>query len=115
VCPRRAAHVFGTSVDAAIRGVGFAPNDPDLGREDRAFATIAQRPAHQPLVLAAPVHVGGVDQCDPELERAMNRPNRLRLGDRLVEFGHPHAAQTDRAGPRAVRAELAIDHVRRLR
>ena len=109
------ADVLGPAVAAAKRRIGGAAHHPAFRRHDRRRTAIAQRAPDEPLVLAAAVHVGRVDQRHPELERAVDRARRLAFGDGIVELRHPHAAQPDRADLRAVRAESPCVHRRCLR
>ena len=48
------------------------------------------------LVRARAVHVGRVEEVHAELERAVDRRDRLRLVGGAVELGHPHAAEAER-------------------
>ena len=56
-----------------------------LRREHDVVAAALQRLADDLLRLAARVDVGGVDEVDPGVERAVDDP------DRLVVVGLPHA------------------------
>src|SRR5581483_709093 len=57
------------------------------------------RPADELLVAAEAVHVGGVEEEDSELERPVDRRDRLLLVGRPIERRHPHA-------PEALRGDL---------
>src|SRR5690349_3011863 len=62
-------------------------------REYHAIPAIPNRAADELLIRERPVHVGRVEEVDPELDSAMDRRDRLRLGARAVELAHSHAAQ----------------------
>ena len=86
----------------------------ELCREHDLVAAVLDRAADEPLVLERPVRVGRVEEIDPKLERAVDRRDRLALVRRSVELGHPHAAEADRGGLEALRAEAALIHRRKL-
>ena len=105
-------HVLGPSVEHAQRRVVRA-DDAELGRHDRLLAPSLQRLAEQQLVGAPPVHVRRVEQCHAELERTMDRADRLASSGRAVELGHPHAAESERRDAQAAAAQLALLHAHR--
>ena len=75
---RSRAHVLGAAVDAARERVVGAAHDAELRRERRPRrGRPASGAADQLLVRVRPVHVGGVEQVDAELERAVDRGDRL--------------------------------------
>ncbi len=89
----RLAHVLGTPDDRATAvGIHVVP---ELGREYDLVTPPRDRAADELLVLAhaMPVDVGGVEEEDPELERAMDRRDRLLFVGRAVPRRHPHAAE----------------------
>src|SRR5439155_24332929 len=51
------ADVLGPSVDPSSRRVAFIANDPELGREYDLLTPVADRPAHELLVLVRAVHI----------------------------------------------------------
>ena len=57
---------------------------------------LANRAADELLVLERPVHVGGVEEVDAELERAVDRGDRLGVVASAVELAHAHAAESHR-------------------
>ena len=83
-----------------------AAQRPELHRDQRLVATIAQRPSDQQLVVPGGVVVAGVEQGDPGVKRRVNRRDALGLVRRTVEVGHPHAAQGQRKDDGAARPEL---------
>ena len=68
----------------------------ELGGEDDLVAAAGDRPADQLLVGERAVHVGGVEEGDAELERAVDRRDRLGLVAGAVELRHAHAAEAER-------------------
>ena len=73
----RASDVLRAAVDAARRGVVRVAHEPELRREHDLVAAAGDRPADQLLVGERAVHVGGVEEGDAELERAVDRRDRL--------------------------------------
>ena len=86
------ANVRGAAVDAEELAVRAA-DVPELGRQHDAFAPAGNRLPDEPLVCAPTVRVGGVEERDPELERPVDRRDRLALVRAAVELGHAHAAE----------------------
>ena len=87
------AHVFRASVDAA--GSVLPDEVRELRGEDHFVAAVGDRPADELLVLAEPrsVHVGGIEEGDAEVERAVNRRDRLVLVCLAVPGRHSHTAE----------------------
>ena len=83
---------------------------PELRREHDFVAPALDRAAHEPLVLERPVRVSRVEEVDAELERAVDRRDRLALVRRSVELGHTHAPEAQRGGLEALRAEATRLH-----
>ena len=69
---------------------------PELRREHDLVAAAGDRLPDEPLVRAPAVHVGRVEEGDSELDRALDRRDRLTLVGGAVELGHPHAAEPER-------------------
>jgi hypothetical protein len=67
----------------------------ELGGQHHLVLVSGDRPPDQPLVGERPVHVGGVQQGDAELQRPLDGGDRLLLVGRPVRLGHHHAAQAD--------------------
>src|SRR5439155_1364041 len=87
----RGANVRGTAVEPAQRAVLRVANDAALGGERHLRAPPANGPPDELLVGVRPVHVGGVEERDAEIERAVDRRNRLGLVGRAVELAHARA------------------------
>src|SRR5205823_5609147 len=75
-----------------------------------AHAPPANGPPDELLVGVRPVHVGGVEERDAEIERAVDRRNRLGLVGRAVELAHAHAAEPDRGDFEAGEASRVHGH-----
>ena len=90
------ADVLGPPVDPAHARVSRLAHDAALGGQHHPIAAIADGAADQLLVLVRPVHVGGVEQIDAEVERAVDRGDRLGLVGGAVELAHAHAAEAER-------------------
>src|SRR5215211_7692858 len=98
--------VLRRAVDAApVRVIGVA-QDAELGRDDDAVAAAGDRAADEPLVRVRAVHVGGVEEGYAELQRPLDRRDRLAVVARAVEVGHAHAAESLAGDGQALAAEL---------
>ena len=82
----------------------------ELRREHDLVPPVADRFAHELLVRTAAVHVGRVEEVDAELERSVDRRDRLALVGRSVELRHPHAAEAESGDLESLCAELASVH-----
>jgi hypothetical protein len=87
-----AVHVLGAAVDADPAAVGSALV-AELRRQHHLVASSEKCTAEQLLVRERAVHVGGVEEGDPELDCPMDRGDRLGVVARTVELAHPHAAE----------------------
>ena len=105
----RPRHVGGAAVDEvalAVRALDLA----ELGGEHDLVAPSLDRAAEQLFVLAPAVHVRGVEEVDPEVERLVDHGDRLGVVPLAVDARHGHAAEPDgRDAERAV-PERAIVH-----
>ncbi|CAN5572169.1 hypothetical protein BH20ACT19_BH20ACT19_07730 [soil metagenome] len=106
----RAAHVLGLAVDPEHRAV-LGALVAELGGEHDLVPAALDRPADEALVGERPVHVGGVEERHPELERAADRGDRLVLVGRAVELGHAHAAEPLCGDLEPLASERALVHV----
>jgi hypothetical protein len=86
------AHILRVAAHAEELAV-LAAHVGELRRQHDVVATVGDRLADELLVRERPVHVGGVDEVDAELERAVDRRDRLALVAGAVELRHPHAAE----------------------
>ena len=97
---------------SSTRFVGFSSvrreADAELGRDDEFVATAGDRLADELLVRVRAVHLGGVEEVAAQLERAVDRRERLALVGGPVESGHAHAAEPDRGN--VERSEVASSH-----
>ena len=86
------ADVIGLAVDAEERPF-LAAHVAELRGQHDLVAPAADGAADEQLVRERAVHVRRVDEVDAELERTVDRRDRLALVGRAVELRHPHAAQ----------------------
>ena len=98
-------HVLGAAVDGAVGVVGGV--DAELGGELHLVAPAGDRAAHQALVGLRPVHVGGVEQGDAELEGPLDGRDPVLVLDRGVREGHAHATEADGRDLEALVSETA--------
>src|SRR5437867_669370 len=88
------AHVLRPPVDGAHPRV-VAAHDAELGGDDDLVAPAADPAPDELLVGVGAVHVGGVEEVDAEVERAVDGRDRFAVVVRAVELRHPHAAEAD--------------------
>ncbi len=82
------------STAAVARFGGLSPDGHCYTFDRRANGYVpGDRPADQFLVRAVPVHVGGVEEGDAQVEGAPDRGDRGLRGDRPVELGQAQAAE----------------------
>ena len=103
------ADVLRPAVDAEEGALRVA-HVPELRREDDLVAPLPDRAADELLVLPGAVHVGGVEERDAEVERAVDRGDRLGVVAPGVELRHPHAAEPLGGDDEALAAERAGFH-----
>ena len=94
-CVAGRQHVLAVPADAKPFPL-FVADVAELGREHDLVAPALDRPADESLVGERAVDVGRVEEVDAELERALDRRDRLGLVRRSVELGHSHAAEAER-------------------
>ena len=82
---------------------------PNLVATTTPVAPALDRLADEDLVGVRAVDVGGVEERDPEIERAVDRRDAFGLVGRAVELGHAHAAEAE--GGHGERAEMTRVHV----
>jgi hypothetical protein len=108
----RAADVVGRAVELADRRHvprGGAVHPPgELGRDHVLVAVALDRSPDELLVGHRTVQLRGVEEVDPELERPLDRGDRLALVGRPVERRLPHAHEPELR--RLERSKLARVH-----
>ena len=91
----------------AAAGVG---DDTELRGKDHLVPPVGQRPTDELLVRVGPVHLGGIDEGDTDVDRAVQRTDRLAfIGVRPgVQERHRHGAESDPGD--LERAEPRVSH-----
>jgi hypothetical protein len=102
--------VLGAAVDAAALSIVGVADDPELRREHDLIAAIGDRAPDEALVGVRAVDVGGVEEVDAELERAVDDGDRLVVVVRAIELGHAHAAEAEGGNRGAGAAQGACLH-----
>ena len=74
----RPLHILRPPIHAQELAVGPA-NVPELGGEDQLVAATADGAPNQFLVLPDAVHIRGIEEIDPQGERAMDGGDRFRF------------------------------------
>ena len=100
------ADVLGAAIDA-FKLAGPADAEAELGRHHDPIASPLQGLPKQPLVGEGAVDFGGIEIGDTEVERAVDRPDRLGIIRRPVGLAHAHAAEADGRHLQALSAEFA--------
>ena len=86
--------------------------EAELGREDDLVAPALQGAAQQLFVGERPVRLGGIEEGDAELERAVERSDGFAVVGHAVGLAHPHAAESQRGDLEPLGAEpSAWEHV----
>jgi hypothetical protein len=89
----------------AEEGAVLAALVGELRGHDDLVAVPGDRPPDELLVRERPVHVGGVEEGHAEVQRAVDRRDRLAVVARAIELGHAHAAQALPRDGQALAAE----------
>jgi len=83
-------------VRPALGDLALAPAEiAEFGRQHHPAAPTLDGLADQLLVMAEAVHVGGVEQRDPAVERLLDQRDPVLIGARPIDAGQRHAAETD--------------------
>jgi hypothetical protein len=95
----RALHVLGGAVRGPDRGhiarLRVVHPVVELGGDHAVVPTSLDRPADEHLVGERPVDLGGIEEIDPELERPLDRRDRLVFVGCAVGDGHAHTAKSE--------------------
>ena len=86
-------HVLGLAVHAHERAV-LAALVAELGGEHDLASAVLDGAPHEQLVRERTVHVGGVEEVHPAVERLVDRGDRLVVVADPVELAHTHATQS---------------------
>ena len=100
-------HVFRSSIDGHLTVDAL---QRELGREDHPVAVSADRFADEFFVVAYAIDVGRVEKRDAQLQRTMERGDRLVPVGGAVGLGHAHAAQSHGGNRQGVRPEMPDRH-----
>jgi hypothetical protein len=91
---------------AAVR----CPHVAELRGQHDLAAPVPDRLAHEDLVLAYAVHVGRVQEIDPQFQRAVDCGDGLGLVAGAVELAHAHAAQAQGRNGQSLSAKTPLFH-----
>ena len=105
----RLMHVLGIAAHAQPLAVR-PPHVAELGGEHHLVAATSDGATHELLVRERAVHVGRVEEVHAQLERSLDRRDRLRLVALAVELGHAHAAESERGHRQSLIPKLALMH-----
>ncbi len=93
-CLARLAYVGCAAAYLAACGFARKPHDAELRRDCDCVAPAIDGLPDELFVGERSVHVGGVEERDAEVERAVDRCGRLGVIPGAVEIAHAHAAET---------------------
>src|SRR6266545_40286 len=85
-------------------------NEAEFRGQYDILAAARDRPADELLVGEGTIHIGGIEEVHSELQRAMDRLDRLDLVGLSVDFRHAHAAQADLGDFRTLPPQPACLH-----
>src|SRR4051812_13282515 len=94
--PSTAVRMFGAAVEHSSTAAGVR-DQPEFRREHDSVAAALDGPADEFLVRIWAVDLGGIDVGDPQLERSLDRADRLGVAAVRIEVvaGHRHRAEPD--------------------
>ena len=100
-----------TSIPSRLRLASHAlAQIAELGGDENPVPLAPEGDAEKLFALSVTVAIGGVEEIDPEIERAIEGSERFHaFGCAMVER-QTQAAEADRRHARAVRPELALLH-----
>src|SRR5262249_13511401 len=101
---------FGAAIDVGRRASARWRDQPELAREDHVVSARTDRFANEDFIGALAVRVGGVNQGHTQLDRAVERSNRLLVVHRAIALGHPHAPEPEWRGRWSVLSQLSRLH-----
>ena len=78
--------------------------------DDDVLAVQAERAPNQLFVGVRPVHVRRVEECDAEIQRAMDCGGRFLVVTVAVKVRHAHAAKANRRDNRAAASKFSLFH-----
>ena len=81
---------------------------PNLVASDDVVAAALDGAAHEPFVGEGAVHVGGIEEVEAEVERALDGGERLVVVPAGIEVRHPHAAEAERGHAQPAGTEDAV-------
>ena len=106
----RLPDVLRRAVEAAPGGAVGLRLDAELGGDDDLVAAAGERAAEQLLVVVRAVQLGGVEEGDAELDRPVQRGDRLVGVGLAVEGGHAHAAEAEGGDGESAGSQLSLLH-----
>jgi len=101
--------IRGRAVDAVRRSVRIE-REAEFRRDHDVVAPAGERAADELLVRIRPVHLGRIEEGHAELERPVNRRDRLGVITRAVGERHAHAAEADRPDRESLRSKRPCLH-----
>jgi len=108
----RFAHIIRFPADAAKCGLIRIAQNSELCRDHHLLAMTLERATEQFFIRVRPVHVGGVEKCDAELERPMNRRERFIVITSAIKIRHAHATESQGGNDWTTPSKFALFHNR---
>ena len=102
--------ILRSAVYSSKSSVAVVTYNPKLCRDNRIPTVNLERFAEQTLIRVRSVDVCGIEECDPEIECAMDGSDGLGVVPTTIEFGHSHASQSERRDVRATASKLTLLH-----
>ena len=104
----RRANRRGTAVGVGEHLFAVLEFETELGGNDDLGPDALQGPADERLIVVGAVYFGGVEKVAADVDRTLQRSNRLGFIGRAVGLTHGHAANTDARHRQTLIAELAL-------
>src|SRR3954470_3017782 len=96
----------------AIQSRRLAVNDvePELRSDDNLLSLPAERTPEQLFIFVRPINFRRVEKIDPQLQRPIDRGQRLLLIRRPIRLAHPHTPEALGRNNESLRSQLALVH-----
>src|SRR6266536_1819997 len=98
------------AADPAKFQCGRVPENSKLCRNNDLFMAPSKGAPKQLLVRMRAVHIGGVEECDSELQGAINCSQRFLFVSSAVKIRHSHATETDCRDNRSTASKFSLFH-----
>src|SRR5205085_8739239 len=106
----RLLHVLRFAANSAKTRRVWIAQDSELRRDDNAMAFAANSASEQLLIRVRTINVGGIEESNSKVDRAVDRGERFRIVAVAIKFRHAHAAESDRGNNRSAASKFFLFH-----